>query len=117
MVAQSLDAITVVGEKDRNGLASIMGCKFKGCGQELTFNTSTKATGLTGKYFWTSNLAAVWGQMSVGGGFNSLEKSLSDFNTPAMTQRSFVHTEQMIEKWWWKLLEESIHLQRRKKNK
>ena len=73
MVAQSLDAIAVVGEKDRNGLASIMGCKFKGCGQELTFNTSTKATGLAGKYFWTNNLAAVWGQMSVGGGFNSLE--------------------------------------------
>ena len=51
MVAQSLDTITVVGEKDWNGLASIMGCKFKGCGQELTFNTSTKATGLTGKFF------------------------------------------------------------------
>ena len=108
MVAQSLDAITVVGEKDRNGLASIMGCKFKGCGQELTFNTSTKATGLTGKYFWTNNLAAVWGQMSVGGGFNSLEESLSVFNIPVMTQRSFVHTEQMIGKWWWKLLEESM---------
>ena len=99
MVAQSLDAITVVGEKDRNGLASIMGCKFKGCGQELTFNTSTKATGLTGKHFWTNNLAAVWGQMSVGGGFNSLEESLSVFNIPVMTQRSFVHTEQMIGKW------------------
>ena len=102
MVAQSLDTITVVGEKDRNGLASIMGCKFKGCGQELIFNTSTKATGLTGKFFWTNNLAAVWGQMSVGGGFNSLEESLSIFNIPVMTQRSFVHTEQMIGKWWWK---------------
>ena len=51
MVAQSLDTITVVGEKDCNGLASIMGYKFKGYGQELTFNTSTKATWLTGKYF------------------------------------------------------------------
>ena len=91
MMAQSLDTITVVGEKDRNGLASIMGCKFKGCGQELTFNTSTKATGLT-EIFWTNNLAAVWGQMSIGGGFNSLEESLSVFNIPVMTQRSFVHT-------------------------
>ena len=47
--------------------------------------------------------------MSVGGGFNSLEESLSVFNIPfVMTQRSFVHTEQMIGKWWWKLLEESM---------
>ena len=30
------------------------------------------------------------------------------FNIPVMTQRTFVHTEQMIEKWWWKLLEESM---------
>ena len=85
MVAQSLDTITVVNEKDRNGLASIMGCKFKGCEQELTFNTSTKATGPTGKFFWINNLAAVWGQTSVGGGFNSLEESLSVFNIPVMT--------------------------------
>lgn len=74
-VAQSSDSITIVGEKDHNGLASIMDCKFKGCGQELTFATSTKTTGLTGKMFWTNNLAAVWGQMTVGGGFNSLEES------------------------------------------
>ena len=108
MVAQSCDAIAIVGEKDRNGLASIMGCKFKGCGQELTFNTSTKTTGLTGKMFWTNNLAAVWGQMTVGGGFNSLEESLSVLNIPVMTKRSFIHTEQMIGKWWWTVLEESM---------
>ena len=41
MVARSSDTITVVGEIDRYGLASIMGCKFKGCGQQLIFNTST----------------------------------------------------------------------------
>ena len=42
--------------------------------------------------------------MSVGGGFNSLEEFLSVFNIPfVMTQRSFVLTEQMIGKWWWKI--------------
>ena len=66
MVAQSSDVLTIFGEKDRKGVASIMGCRFKGCGQELTFNTSTKTTGLTGNVFWTNNLAAVWGQMTVG---------------------------------------------------
>ena len=107
-VAQSSDAIVILGEKDRNRLASIMGCKFKGCGQELTFATSTKTAGLTGKMFWTKNLAAVWGQMTVGGGFNSLEESLSVLNIPVMTKRSFVHAEHMIGKWWWTILEESM---------
>ena len=87
MVAQSSDALTIFGEKGRNGLASIMGCRFKGCGQEITFNTSTKTTGLTGNMLWTNSLAAVWGQMTVGGGFNSLEESLRVLNIPVMTKR------------------------------
>ena len=29
-------------------------------------------------------------------------------NIPVMTLRSLVHAEQMIGKWWWKLLEESM---------
>ena len=78
--AQSSNALTIFGKKDRNGLASILGCIFKGCGQELTFNTYTKTTGLTGNMFWTNNLAAVWDQTTVGGGFNSLEESLSVLN-------------------------------------
>ena len=106
--AQSSDALTVIGEKDREGLASIIGCKFKGCGHELIFNTSTKTKGLTGNMFWTNNLAAVWGQMTTGGGFNTLEESLSVLNVPVMTKRSFVHTEQVIGKWWWSVLEESM---------
>ena len=36
MEAQSSHALTIFGKNDRNGLASIMGCIFKGCGQELT---------------------------------------------------------------------------------
>ena len=67
-IAQSSDSLTMIGEK-QEGLASIIGCKFKGCGHELIFNTSTKTKGLTGKMFWTNNLAAVWGQMTTGGGF------------------------------------------------
>ena len=40
--------------------------------------------------------------MTVGGGFNSLEESLS------VLKSSFVHTEQTIGKWWWTVLEESM---------
>ena len=85
-----------------------MGCILKGCGQELTFNTYTKTTGLTGNMFWTNNLAAVWDQMTVGGGFNSLEESLSVLNIPVMIKRSFIHAEQVIGKWQWTALQESM---------
>lgn len=30
-LAQSSDALTMVGKKNHNGLASIMGCEFNGC--------------------------------------------------------------------------------------
>jgi len=104
-MADSPDAITIT---DRNGLASVMSCKFNDCGQQITFATSTKTTGLTGKAHWTNNLAAIWGQMAVGGGFNSLEESMSVLCVPVMTNSSFVHTEQVIGKWWWTILQESM---------
>jgi len=58
--------------------------------------------------FWTNNLAAVWGQMTTGGGFNTLEESLSVLNILVMTKRSFMHTEQIIGKLWWSILEGSM---------
>ena len=51
----------------------------------------------------------MWGQMkTVGGGFNTLEELLSVLNVPVMTKRSFMHTEQIIGKWWWSIFEESM---------
>ena len=90
-MANSPDAVTITEEKDHDGLASIMSCKFNGCGQQITFSTSTKTTGLTGRAHWTNNLAAVWGQIVIGGGFNSLEESMSVLDVPVMT-KSFIHT-------------------------
>ena len=58
-MADSPDTITITEEKYRDGLASVMSCKFNGCGQQITFATSTKTTGLTGRAHWTNNLAAV----------------------------------------------------------
>lgn len=107
-LSKSTDAITIIGEKHRSGLASSMGCKFNGCQQEITFTTSTKTSGLSGKLYWTNNLAAVWGQMTVGGGFNSLQESLSVLGIPTMTKQSFIDTERAIGKWWWTALEQSM---------
>ena len=105
---ESFNALTMISEKGREGLASIIGCKFTGCGYELFFSTSTKTKGLTRNMFWTNNLAAVWGQMTTGGGFNTLEESLSVLNILVMTKRSFMHTEQIIGKLWWSILEGSM---------
>ena len=56
------ERIILTGEK-RNGLASILSWKCTGCDQEMSFSTSTKVAGTKGNQYWTSNLAAVWGQM------------------------------------------------------
>ena len=107
-MAQSMDdSVTIVGETRHKGLASMLGCRF-GCGKELAFATSTKTTGLSGKKYWTNNLAAVWGQMAVGGGFNTLEETMCILGIPVMTKQSFFRTERAIGKWWWSLLEESM---------
>jgi len=53
-------------------------------------------------------LAAVWGQMATGGGFNPLEESMSVLEILVKTKKSFVHTEHTIGKWWWDKLEESV---------
>ena len=49
------------------------------------------------------------GTMATGGGFNKLEESMSVLGVPVMSRRVFVNTERIIGKWWWKLLEESMH--------
>ena len=44
----------------------------------MSFTSSTKVTSPWGNKYWTCNLAAVWGQMATGGGYNTkLEESMS----------------------------------------
>ena len=52
-------------------------------------------------------------------GFNSLEESVSVFSILVITERSFVHTEQMVGKWWWNcfVLEKSMTLIYRERRK
>jgi len=59
-MADSPDVATITEVKDHNdGLASVMSYKLNGCGQQITFATSIKTTGLTGRAQWTNNMAAV----------------------------------------------------------
>ena len=61
-------SISLTGERYREGLASVLSATCSGCRMEVAFPTSSKVTGLGGGQRWECNLAAVWGQMSTGGG-------------------------------------------------
>ena len=97
----------LAGEK-HHGLASILSWKCTICEHEMSFSTSTKVAGSKGNQYWTSNLAAVWGQMVTGGGFNPLQESMSVLGIPVMSKQSFMQTECQIGEWWWNALQESM---------
>jgi len=49
--------------------------------------------GISGKHYWETNLAAVWGQMSTGGGHSTLVETIAVLGIPTMTKKSFMATE------------------------
>ena len=75
---------------------------------------SSKVTGLGGGggggggQWWECNLAAVWGQMSTGGGNAPLYETMSVLGMPVMTKKSFVATEKALGRSWRESLEESM---------
>ena len=99
-----------VTEQHREGLASILTTRCEGCHTSFSFSTSVKVHGMTGGQYWESNLAAVWGQMSTGGGHTPLEESMAALGIPTMTKRSFIAAEKRIGTWWETLLKESMKL-------
>ena len=106
----SLQQMVSVKEKHREGLASILTTHCEGCHAEFPFPTSVKVKGMTGGQYWEINLAAVWGQMSTGGGHAPLEETMAVLGVPTMTKRSFIAAEKRIGTWWTALLEESMKL-------
>ena len=57
---------------------------------------------------WECNLAAVWGQMSTGGGHSKLEETLSVIGVPVMTKKRFNDTERDIGETWRCALKQSM---------
>ena len=57
---------------------------------------------------WECNLAAVWGQMSTGGGHNKLEETLSVIGVPVMTKKSLIDPERDIGETWRCALKQSV---------
>ena len=86
----SLDDTILIGEAARYGMASILAYKCSGCGENISFATSSKASIPSSGKYWTCNVAAVWGQMATGG---HLEESMSILGVPVMSKQSFITTE------------------------
>ncbi len=57
---------------------------------------------------WETNLAAVWGQMSTGGGHSNLEETMSVMGVPVMTKSTFIETENAIGEVWKRELLQSM---------
>ena len=107
-IGSSPNEMTLIMEEARYGMASILAYQCCGCGNQISFASSTKVTSPKGNKYWTCNLAAVWGQMATGGGYSKLEESMSILGVPVMSKKLFISTEKLIGKWWWNLLEESM---------
>ena len=91
--------ILLAGEK-QNGLASIILTRCSKCSYTITLETSHKVKGPRGYHWWECNLAAVWGQMSTGGGHSKLCETMGVLGVPVMSARHFISTERDIGEWW-----------------
>ena len=99
--------IVLNGEK-RAGLASIIACRCSKCNFNIPLTTSEKVPGPKGKIQWEINLAAVWGQMSTGGGFSRLSETMSTLGVPVMAPKNFVATERSIGLLWQEQLRKEM---------
>ena len=100
--------IVLEGELHRDGLASIVCARCEGCHAFIQLETSRKIAGRGGRQRWEINLAGVWGQMSTGGGHNTLEETMAVLGVSVMSKRSFTHTERQIGEWWREELQKSM---------
>ena len=105
--ANTTGKIVLIGEK-RDGLSSIISSECSACGYIIKLETSQKVKCAGGPSRWECNLAAVWGQMSTGGGHSTLTESMGMVGVPVMTKRTFMATERTIGEWWRERLHQSM---------
>jgi len=85
---QSTQHSIVMKEQNREGLSSVLTSHCTSC----YLVTLRKVKGLSGRPYWESNLAVVWGQMSTGGGHATLTE-MAILEIPTMTKKSFMAAE------------------------
>ena len=103
--AQCGGDIILTGET-RAGLASIISSRCSNSNDTVLLETSRKVSGPKGYSRWECNLAAVWGQMSTGGGHSRLHETMGVLGVPIMSTKCFINTERDIGEWWRKQLQE-----------
>ena len=87
---QEKEAVVLFGEAIPAGFASVLCSRCAGCQQEFKFSTSTKVKRMSGDKQWETNLAAVWGRMTTGGGHKALAEMMTILGVPVMTKQSFL---------------------------
>ena len=100
-------SVILTGE-ERDGLASIISTQCSRCHHTITLETAKKVKGPRGYRRWECNLAAVWGQMAIGGGHTQLQETMSTLGVPVMTKKNFVQSEHSIGEWWRQELKRSM---------
>lgn len=100
-------SIVLYGET-RHGLATILKGHCSTCNYTIKLESSPKVKGPRGYAQWECNIAAVWGQMSTGGGHSRLEESLAVMGVPSMSKSSFISTERGIGKRWKEMLADTM---------
>ena len=92
--------VELVGEVQRNGLASRLLATCPKCNEEILFSSCNKVAlhNHDGKErpTWAYNAAAVMGQMATGGGHSSLEEVLATLGIPSLTKRMFTEIERCL---------------------
>ena len=90
----------LIGEVQRNGLCSTLLAKCSKCNEEIMFKTCNivklKEPDGTVRSTYQSNVTAVMGQMSTGGGCNNLEELLCTIGIPSMTKPTFIKIERLL---------------------
>ncbi len=88
--------IILSGEK-KAGLASIISSR---CQLSYSFDNIKESSWSQWQITVGGNLAAVWGQMSTGGGYSKLHETMTTLGIPVMSSKNFVDTERSIGRWW-----------------
>ena len=88
--------IVVLGEVWSRSLASIVGCRCKGCGK----NYEIKSPRMRHSKRFEINFRAVWAQMVTGGGSAKLSEQCTTMGIPGMTSSTFSAIEEEIGDLW-----------------
>ena len=83
------------GESKRIGLCSVLVSKCYKCQETFKMCTSEKVK-LGEKRHYTTNIGAVFGQVSTGGGGDHLEEQLASMSVPSLSPHSFVGIERSL---------------------